>query len=721
MTASTATPPPTGRPAVRPRTVPAAARALLTASPTVLGAFAVAAAVAGVAFTGAAAAVLLGDPGTVVRWGLPVVSSLTRLAAAMTCGTLVLVAAVLPVRTSTNAQANAAADARRGAATGAGGGRRSARTATAGPADAWSTGVWLVGVSAAAWTVLAVAELVLTYGSVAGRPLTSGQFGDELWLFATQVGIGRALAGIVVAVAALTACALVVRTPTGAAWTGVLTVAALWLEAGTGHAAGAANHELATESLFLHLVGAAVWVGGLGGLAVLNRRLGDDLRPAVRRYSTIAAWCLVGVAASGVVSGAIRIGGWGDLTTRYGVLLLTKAELLAALGLLGLGHRWVTIPRIGQGRAWPFWRLVLVELAVMGAVSGVAVALAGSAPPVAETAPADPTPAYLLTGHPLPPELTGAAWFTQWRIDPVTLAATLAGLVVYLRWVRRLARRGDRWPWPRTAAWVAGMVVFGWTTSGGPNVYGHVLFSAHMVQHMVLVMVVPVLVVLAAPVTLALRALPARAAAEPGDRSRGPREWLLTLVHSRVAAFFSNPVVAAVNFAGSMIVFYYSQVFGWSLRTPEGHLFMVVHFSLAGYLFANALVGVDPGPRRPGYPQRLLLLFATMAFHAFFGVALISGNELLVADWFGLMGRPWGASALADQRVGGSIAWGIGELPTLALAIGVAAAWARDDERTARRRDRRVAREGDVEMDEYNEMLARLARRDTAGPPDGGS
>jgi putative copper resistance protein D len=337
---------------------------------------------------------------------------------------------------------------------------------------------------------------------------------------------------------------------------------------------------------------------------------------------------------------------------------------------------------------------------------------------VPETPPADPTPAYLLTGHPLPPEDTALNWLTQWRVEPITAAAALAGLVVYLRWVRRLHARGDRWPWPRAASWIAGMAVFAWVTQGGPNVYGHVLFSAHMVQHMLLVMVVPVLVVLGAPVTLALRALPARAATAPGDASCGPREWLLALVHSRVARFFSHPIVAAVNFAGSMIVFYYSELFAWSLRTPEGHLFMVVHFSLAGYLFANALIGVDPGPNRPGYPQRLLLLFATMAFHAFFGVTLISGNELLVADWFGLMGRPWGPGALADQRIGGSIAWGIGELPTLALAIGVAVAWARDDERTARRRDRKVAREGDVEMDEYNAMLARLAERDAHTPPD---
>jgi putative copper resistance protein D len=177
-------------------------------------------------------------------------------------------------------------------------------------------------------------------------------------------------------------------------------------------------------------------------------------------------------------------------------------------------------------------------------------------------------------------------------------------------------------------------------------------------------------------------------------------------------------VVAAVNFAGSMIVFYWTGVFEWALTSGFGHVVMVVHFSLAGYLFVNALVGIDPGPTRLPYPQRLLLLFATMAFHAFFGIALVTGEVLLVPDWFGLLGREWGPSAIVDQQRGGGVAWGIGELPTLALAIAVAFSWARDDERTARRRDRRVAREGDLEMDEYNEMLARLAARDGSAPRD---
>jgi putative copper resistance protein D len=169
-----------------------------------------------------------------------------------------------------------------------------------------------------------------------------------------------------------------------------------------------------------------------------------------------------------------------------------------------------------------------------------------------------------------------------------------------------------------------------------------------------------------------------------------------------------------------MVVFYYTGLFELSLRTYLGHLGMVVHFVLAGYLFVNALVGVDPSPHRPAYPQRLLLLLGTMAFHAFFGVTLMSGEVLLVPDWFGVLGRDWGPSALADQQRGGAIAWGIGEVPTIALAVIAALSWARDDERVARRRDRRVDRDGDGELDEYNAMLARLAEDGRGATPPGG-
>lgn len=644
------------------------------------------AATAGASFSGAAAPALL-DPGAVVRWGLPLTTVVTELAAAVTIGSLVLAAFVLP--------------------------RRSGRTP--GDGHAWPTSGVVASVAAGVWTVVSVARLVLTYAAIAGRPVGGPGYGAELGLFVTSVSLGRTLLGITVVAALTCVVALLVTRPVGAFLAALLATSALVMLSTSGHTVGATNHELAVSSLFLHLAGAAVWIGALAGLALLAGRLGRDLAPSVARFSRIAAWCFVAVAVSGAVNAVQRLDEVGDLATPYGLLLVAKIVLFAALGVLGGLHRRLVVRRLtgaadlGARVPTVFWRLVAVELAIMGAVSGVAVALGSTAPPADVAPPRYPTPAEIVTGHPLPPAPTAELWLTSFRWDLLPALGCLAAVVVYTRWVLRLRRRGDAWPVHRTLSLLGGMVLLAWTTSGGPAVYGHVLFSAHMLQHMALVMVVPILVVLSAPVTLAARALPARA-----DGSWGPREWILGLVHSRWARLLANPVVAAVNFAGSMFVFYFTDAFELALTTYLGHLVMVAHFTLAGYLFVNALIGVDPGPRRPGYALRLLLLFATMAFHAFFGLALVSSEVLLAPRWFGLLGRPWGPSALADQHAGGAIAWGVSELPMLVLAIAVAVAWTRDDERTARRQDRAADRDGDAELTEYNAMLARLAGRGRA-------
>ncbi len=230
----------------------------------------------------------------------------------------------------------------------------------------------------------------------------------------------------------------------------------------------------------------------------------------------------------------------------------------------------------------------------------------------------------------------------------------------------KVRRRGDKWPILRLAAWIVGLTALFYITSGAPAVYGKVLFSMHMVDHMALTMVAPLFLVIGAPVTLALKALSSRA-----DGTRGPREWILVLVHSKFSAVITHPLFAAANFAGSIIIFYNTDLFAFALRNHVGHELMNVHFLLTGYLFALSMIGSDPVPRRAPYPLRLVILLATMSFHAFYGVSLMSSTSLIQADWFGNLGRPWGESAIEDQRLGAAAMWGIGEVPTLMLALGV--------------------------------------------------
>ncbi len=650
-------------------------RWLFAALPAALLIALIALVVAGL-WTSAFSPVPLLDAGPVSRWGLPAATAVGELAGAVTLGAVFLAAAVLSSGTATRAA------------------------------------LMTAGVAGSVWTVAAVVRLLFNASVAMGTPLNAPGFGAGIELFATRVEGGRSLLIVPVLVCLAATVALGSTTATGAAWAGALSLAALGVQASAGHSASAGNHMLAISALFLHLTGAALWIGSLAALGILwlSGRLAATAVPdAVRRFSSMAGWAYVLVALSGVVTAILRLGGWSGLGTRYGVLVLVKVALFGVLGVFGLVHRRRVITSLTTVRSAAFWRLAAVEILVMGAVSGVAVALASSAPPSDGVLTGPVTAARLVTGLNLPPQPSLARYFTTWNPDFLFACVSIAGLYVYLRWVRRLRRRGDDWPWGRTVSWCVGLVVFAWVTSGGPALYGHILFSSHMLQHMLLAMVVPLFVVSGAPVTLALRALPARK-----DGSRGPREWLLTIVHSRWGTFFANPIVAAVNFAGSMVVFYYTPAFEYALRTEIGHAAMVVHFSLAGYLFANALIGIDPGPARPGYPQRLLLLLSTMAFHAFFGVSLMSSDTLLVANWFGLLGRPWGGSAIADQQAGGEIAWGLGEVPTIVLAIIVAVRWSAADGRDARRKDRQADRDGDAELQDYNAMLSGLSERDRA-------
>jgi cytochrome c oxidase assembly factor CtaG len=357
---------------------------------------------------------------------------------------------------------------------------------------------------------------------------------------------------------------------------------------------------------------------------------------------------------------------------------------------------------------------VSAELAFMGLASGVAAALARTNPPVAAvptTELPDPSPALLLTDRELPPELTPVTWFTQWNLDLLWTLVCGFALFFYVAGVRRLRQRGDRWPWYRTALWVAGILLLFWVTNGPINVYEQFLFSTHMLGHMLLSMAVPVLLVLSAPITLGLRTIRKR-----DDGSRGAREWIMLAVHSKVAAVLTHPLVAGGLFAASLWVFYYSPLFRWATEDHVGHTWMVVHFLITGYLFAQTLVGIDPVAGRPPYPLRLLLLLATMAMHAFFGLSLVTGTGLLLADWYGAMGRTWGLSPLADQQAGGGVAWSVGEIPTVALAILVAFLWSRSDERDANRGDRAADRDGDAELTAYNEMLEKKSRGDRVGP-----
>ncbi|WP_214467369.1 cytochrome c oxidase assembly protein [Microbacterium flavescens] len=650
-------------------------RALRAAGPVILVVTALVVLVWALAFGGGAAPLAIGDPGPIARWGLPVAKLLVNLSAAGMVGALVT--ALFALRAGER-EFDIALDA--------------------------------ASISAAVFTVSAAATGFLTFIDAFNPAIDAGpEFGAQLGRFLVETEVGRTWLITTVAGAALTVLTFAVRSWTATFFVAILAAASLVPMGTQGHSGEEAFHHEAMTALILHIIAAAVWLGGLILMVLVRPLLGRDrLAPVVARYSSIALAAFVVVAASGTVRAAIGLQNWDALLSPYGAILCVKIVALIALGVFGAWYRSRLIGRLREdGASRAFWTLIAFELVLMGAASGAAAALARTPPPVSSALPAERTPAEVLTGAPLPDELTPLAWLTSWNVDLLWAVAAGFGVFFYLMGAWRLHRRGDAWPIYRTIMWIAGLALLVWVTGGAINVYQDYLFSVHMVGHMLLTMAIPLLLVAAAPVTLAARAIRKR-----DDGTRGGREWILWAVHSPVARVLTNPFVAAALFIGSLWVFYYTDLFRWSLYDHLGHEWMVAHFLFTGYLFVLTLIGIDPVPYRLPYPGRLLLLIGIMAMHAFFGIAIMMQSGLMVAEWFGSMGRTWGATPLEDQYTGGGVAWSIGEIPTLILAIVVAIQWSRSDARDQKRRDRHADRTGDAELEEYNARLAELAERD---------
>ena len=279
----------------------------------------------------------------------------------------------------------------------------------------------------------------------------------------------------------------------------------------------------------------------------------------------------------------------------------------------------------------------------------------------------------------VPPPISASRLVTDWTLDPVPLCVSIVAGVLYGIGVRRLRQRGRTWPAARTVAFGAGLAVILVATQSGLARYDTVLFSAHVVQHLLLAMAAPVLLALGAPMTLALQAA-----------HRPTQQNLIRLLDQPVVRGLTHPVTAWLLFGTTLFVLYFTALYELSLRNAVVHGLVHVHFLLSGCLFAWAVVGLDPGWRSGSltYPARVLLVLLMVPFHAVLGIALLGSESVLAGEWYTALDRTWGASPLADQRTGAGLLWGIGDLTAVVLAGVVLYQWMQADEREARRLDR---------------------------------
>ena len=343
--------------------------------------------------------------------------------------------------------------------------------------------------------------------------------------------------------------------------------------------------------------------------------------------------------------------------------------------------RWMPRPRLLRGAI----------AAVTASVSSVAIA-----GPVAAHGPVPteaPTAWTLLLG---------------WTFEPLPTIGIAATVAWWLWAVRRVdaLHPGNPVPRRRTVAFLAGMVALAFALLSGIGAYDTALFSIHMVQHVLLMLVAAPLLALAAPFTLLLRL------SSPGTR----RRWLLPVLHSRLARFMAHPVTAWVMFAGMMWAVHFSPLFNASLEDPLVHDVEHLLFLTGALLYWGPAVALDPVPWRMSHPARIGYLFTQMTQNTFLAFVILNASTVLYPHYATVV-HPWGMAVIDDQRLAAGIMWIAGDAIFLTAIMAVVVGWMRAEARDEARADRRAGEE----MTEIRIRERRLAERlaDERGEPGG--
>ena len=561
--------------------------------------------------------------------------------------------------------------------------------------------------SAAAWFIGVSGLIIFTLAQILNTPLSGALDVTTIRSFVTQITLGQYLAFEALIALFVFACSFQAKKIVSLIVLLLVSVAGLIAPVFQSHAASSGSHSLVIGSLVIHVIGLSMWVGGILAIAMLSA---SDRAIAVPRFSQLALWSAIAVVISGAINAWARLNFTSAWDSTYAYIVIAKT--VATIALVGIGYLHRKNLEGKESINWiGFARLLSVEAIIMIVTVAMGSWLSNTGSPDRPGAQKY-DPALAIVGFATPPKPTWSSIFLSYEPNALIIGLLVIMVALYVKGVMVLTKRGDKWPVGRTISFAVGIAVIDFATSGGLGLYAHFSFSYHMIAHMLLAMIAPIGLVLGAPMTLALRTLPqGRTSSE-----RGVRGSLLAALHSKVGAFYTNPIVALLIFDGSLFALYFTDLFASMMQSHIGHLFMTLHFLAAGFLFFFVVIGIDPNPRKIPHLVKIVILFAAMSIHAFFSVALMSTTTLIDKGYFASLQTPWLTDLLADQKLGGSVGWAMGEIPILIALVATFINWLRDDTREAKRIDRNIVRQAAMgqpdDLANYNQYLQKLAQRD---------
>ena len=568
----------------------------------------------------------------------------------------------------------------------------------------------ILKISALVWFIGSIGTIVLTLSTILASSIQDALDLTVLRSFVTQITLGRYLAVQALVALIVFIAAFKIRSVITTAVLMFIALAGITAPVFQSHAASSGSHMLVIGSLVIHVIALSLWVGGVFAIAFLSS---TDRAIAVPRFSQLALWSAIAVVLSGVVNAWARLNFADAWDSAYARIVIAKSIATIVLIWFGYLHR-KNLEKKSEINWFSFGRLLAIEALIMGVTVVMGSWLSSNASPD-RPGEQEFSAALSIVGINTPGEPTLSRVLFGYEPNSLIIGVLVLLVALYIKGVVVLTKRGDKWPVGRTISFALGISAVDFATSGGLGLYANFSFSYHMIAHMVIGMIAPIGLVLGAPITLALRTLPQGR----NPQERGVRGSLIVVLHSKVGIIFTNPIIALIIFDGSLFALYFTDLFSVLMSTHVGHLFMTLHFLVAGYIFFSVIIGVDPNPRKIPHLLRIVVLFAAMSIHAFFSVALMSATTLIDKGYYASIQTPWVTDLLADQKLGGSIGWAMGEVPILLALIATFIQWMRDDSRESKRLDRNIARSAAMgqpdELADYNLYLQQLAQRDKNG------
>ncbi|WP_051215422.1 cytochrome c oxidase assembly protein [Granulicoccus phenolivorans] len=475
----------------------------------------------------------------------------------------------------------------------------------------------------------------------------------------------------------------------------------------TGNVTVGANHDWASDAgalstvAFAILGGAAlaqVVRGGTGTGADAAAETGDRLR----RYQWISGIFLILAIVFRTVVAWWELAGTSPFATAYGWLLLGMGALALLLVVSLVLRRFL----LHAGRISAAYATSVFDAAALALITALSAVTAWLAPPRFWVPQDSIQINYLGYSIDTPPSVESVAGLGRVNLL-FTVIAVVALLVYWVAWWQ--ARRIQKpYPISRLVCWTIGWGLVLYLNISGFWEYSSASFTFHMVEHMSINMLAPVLIVVGGPITLFLNVLPVtRETSMPRVR-----DAIVAMTNWKALKVILHPLVIGFLFVASLYVIYFSDLFGAMMRYHWAHQFMMLHYLIVGLLFYSQIIGTDKAPVEVPHVGRLGFMMAVMPFHAFFAVIIMGATTLVGEQFYRSLSVPWNQDLHKAQELGGQLTWAIGEIPMLLVILILMAQWLGSDQRDARRKDRAMDEGLDDSFDAYNEMLAELARRE---------